>query len=67
MIRVPKRLDGESLPEYDRRLELAGWRPCPRCGERDRLMRMVGATWCDRCIGFLPTLEPLAKRYVPDF
>jgi hypothetical protein len=49
---------------------------CPGCGERDRVI-MPGEAFfgggaceepfCERCLGYLATLQPRHGRHVPDF
>ena len=63
----PEAGETESLLERDRRLEASGVPMCPCCGERDKVMVIVGVWWCERCIGFLPALSPRPRRYTPDF
>ncbi len=57
----------KTLLERDRELAARGVPICPRCGERDKVVLQLSQWWCDRCFGFLVTLEPRPGRHTPDF
>ena len=67
----PRSARPKSPTRYQRHHDLS--RPlCPQCGERDRVV-MTGESFfgggecpdpfCERCMGFLETLEPRPGRY----